>query len=124
MLAGASKQFPAITYLAMAAEIARYHHERFDGMGYPEGLSGDSIPLSARIVGLADAFDAMTSPRVYKAARALNEAIDQVQAGAGKHFDPVVADAFMERVDDIRQAHPRFTYGHAQRFEDLLVSAG
>jgi putative two-component system response regulator len=123
MLSGAAKQFPAITYLSMAAEIARHHHERFDGSGYPDGLAGEKIPLAARIVCVADAFDAMTSPRVYKAARALNEAIEQVETGAGRHFDPVVVAAFMERVEDIRQAHPRFTFGPAQRFDDLLIGA-
>lgn len=87
------------TFLDMAAHIARYHHERFDGNGYCAGLKGEEIPLAARIVALVDVYDAVTSKRVYK------DAIDPLQArqiiteGAGTHFDPVVVEAFLANFD-------------------------
>jgi putative nucleotidyltransferase with HDIG domain len=74
----------------------RYHHERWDGLGYPEGMSGDEIPLEAAIIGLADAWDAMTTDRPYAAALSLNEAMMQIRAGRGKQFNPAVVDAFWE----------------------------
>jgi response regulator RpfG family c-di-GMP phosphodiesterase len=81
-------------FLTMAAEIARYHHERYDGRGYLAGLSGQDIPLSARIVALADAFDAITTRRVYKPAIPCERAREIIRADAGQHFDPVVVAAF------------------------------
>lgn len=82
------------SFLQLAVEIARFHHERFDGTGYPYGLKGEDIPLSARIVALADVFDALTSQRVYKLAMSPDEASDLINAESGCHFDPVVVDAF------------------------------
>ncbi len=81
-------------FLKMAAEVARSHHERFDGSGYPDGLSGESIPLAARIVALADVYDALTSVRVYKPAFAAETARNMVEEQAGAHFDPEVVRAF------------------------------
>jgi response regulator RpfG family c-di-GMP phosphodiesterase len=81
--------------LRMAEEIALTHHERWDGTGYPRGLKGEAIPLSGRIVALADAFDALTSPRSYKKARSVEAAVVAIQRGAGTQFDPRVVDAFM-----------------------------
>lgn len=81
-------------FLSLAAEIARYHHERFDGSGYPEGLSGLEIPLSARIVAVADVFDALTSERIYKRAMESEKARDLIVGESGKHFDPEVVRAF------------------------------
>lgn len=83
-------------FLNIAAEIARYHHERFDGSGYPEKLAGQNIPLSARIVAVADVFDALTSERVYKKAMCPFKARAIIESERGKHFDPVVVDAFIE----------------------------
>jgi putative nucleotidyltransferase with HDIG domain len=77
-----------------AVPAIRYHHERWDGLGYPEGLSGDEIPLEAAIVGLADAWDAMTTDRPYAHGLSLNEAMLQIRSGRGKQFSPVVVDAF------------------------------
>jgi putative nucleotidyltransferase with HDIG domain len=71
-----------------------YHHERLDGSGYPEGLTGDQIPLEARIVAVADSFDAMVSERPYKHAYSLTEALDELRAGAGSQFDPNVIECF------------------------------
>ena len=72
-----------------------YHHERFDGKGYPEGLQGEEIPFYARIISLADAFDAMTSRRVYRDAMSIRRAVAEIEKGAGTQFDPVVARAFL-----------------------------
>ena len=83
------------TFLAMGMEIAYHHHERWDGRGYPWGLTGERIPLSARIVALADAYDAITSDRPYKPSFDHQEAVRRIAADRGRHFDPVVVDAFL-----------------------------
>jgi HD-GYP domain-containing protein (c-di-GMP phosphodiesterase class II) len=80
--------------LREAVPIIRHHHERWDGLGYPDGLAGDAIPLEAAIVGLADAWDAMTTDRPYHRALTSAEALAEVHAGRGTQFSPVVADAF------------------------------
>jgi len=87
-------------FLNMACDVARHHHERFDGRGYPDGLAGHAIPLAARIVALADVFDALTSPRVYKPAFSPDFARDLIERESGKHFDPVVVAAFQARYAD------------------------
>ena len=79
----------------MAEEIARSHHERWDGTGYPLGLSGELIPLPARIVALADFFDALSSDRPYRAAWPRERVVDEIRAGRGTFFDPRVVDAFL-----------------------------
>jgi diguanylate cyclase (GGDEF)-like protein/PAS domain S-box-containing protein/putative nucleotidyltransferase with HDIG domain len=73
----------------------QYHHERYDGTGYPAGLKGDNIPLDARILAIADSFDAMTSPRPYRSALSAEEAIEQIRQGTGTQFDPKVIQAFL-----------------------------
>ncbi|MDD5134267.1 MAG: HD domain-containing protein [Phycisphaerae bacterium] len=90
-------------FLGMAADIAKYHHERFNGTGYPEGLKGKEIPLAARIVALADVYDALTSSRVYKPAFRPEIAYMMICQEQGKHFDPVIVDAFINRHDDFLQ---------------------
>ncbi|WP_075081719.1 HD domain-containing phosphohydrolase [Mariniblastus fucicola] len=82
-------------FLSTAAEIARYHHEKFDGSGYPEQLKGQNIPLSARIVAVADVFDALTSERVYKRAMCPFKAKEIIESERGNHFDPAIVDAFL-----------------------------
>lgn len=94
-------------FLNMAAEIAEAHHERFDGSGYPNGLVGTNIPLAARIVALADVYDALTSIRVYKAAFDPIVAKSMIVDEADKHFDPVIVDAFQKRLDDFLQIRQR-----------------
>jgi len=84
-------------FLAMAVEIARSHHERFDGSGYPDGNSGENIPLAARIVALADVYDAITSVRVYKSALEPEVARVMIENEIGKHFDPVIVKAFQNQ---------------------------
>jgi response regulator RpfG family c-di-GMP phosphodiesterase len=91
-------------FLAMAALIARFHHERFDGTGYPAGLVGEEIPLPARIVAVADVYDALTSVRPYKPAFTTEEAKSIIHRDSGHHFDPMVVDAFFRRFDDVHRA--------------------
>ena len=79
-----------------AVPAIRHHHERWDGLGYPDGLHGDQIPLEAAIIGLADAWDAMTTDRPYAHGLSLNEAMLQIRSGRGKQFSPVVVDAFWQ----------------------------
>jgi putative two-component system response regulator len=82
--------------LQMASLIAAAHHERWDGTGYPAGLAGEDIPLVARVVAVADVFDALTHDRPYKSLWPVEQAISEVQHGAGTQFDPRVVDAFLE----------------------------
>jgi putative two-component system response regulator len=86
---------PPIAFLACATQIARHHHERWDGTGYPDGLAGDAIPVAARLMALADVFDALISRRIYKEPMAFNMARDIIAAERGSHFDPDMADAFL-----------------------------
>jgi response regulator RpfG family c-di-GMP phosphodiesterase len=85
------------SFLTIAKEIAYYHHEKWDGSGYPKGLKGTEIPLSARITALADFFDALTSKRVYKGAMTQDQAKALIVEGRGRHFDPDVVDAFLAK---------------------------
>jgi putative two-component system response regulator len=90
----------------MAERIALTHHERWDGSGYPEGLRGEEIPLGARIVAVADVFDALTHARPYKEAWAVKEAVAEIFHQAGQHFDPNVVSSFsrLEHVTLLSQA--------------------
>ncbi len=80
--------------LSWALPVVRGHHERWDGRGYPDGLKGEEIPLTARVVGVADAFDAMTSDRPYRAGMPAARAFGELQSGSGTHFDPLCVEAF------------------------------
>jgi putative two-component system response regulator len=80
----------------LAAEIALYHHEQWNGGGYPQALLGEAIPLSARIVAVADFFDALTMHRHYKEAWPVDKAVEMIRAGAGKHFDPDIVSCFLD----------------------------
>ena len=91
-----------VEFLVLAKEIARWHHEHWDGGGYPDGLAGDSIPVSARLMALADVFDALINQRVYKAAMGFEEARAIIAEGRGKHFDPDVVDAFLAGFDEFK----------------------
>lgn len=100
------EQFRGNTFLTMGMEIAYSHHERWDGQGYPFGLVGDEIPLAARIVAVADAYDAITSRRPYKGAFGHDEAVRRISADRGCHFDPVLVEGFLachQDFDAIRQ---------------------
>ena len=89
-----------LEFLTMAKEIAHWHHEKWDGSGYPDRLAGDAIPISARLMALADVFDALISVRVYKPPMPYAEARAIIAAGRGKHFDPDITDAFLAGFDD------------------------
>jgi response regulator RpfG family c-di-GMP phosphodiesterase len=99
--------------LQAAAEIAKGHHEKFDGTGYPDGIKGENIPIFSRIVAVADVFDALTSERPYKEAWALDAAIAFLNNGAGSHFDPSCVRAFLNTWDDVELVRSKYQ-------EDLL----
>lgn len=91
------------SFLTLGKEIAYYHHEKWDGTGYPRGLKGDQIPLSARIVALADVYDALTSKRVYKEAFSHQVAKEIIVESSGTHFVPDIVDAFLKNEDEFRR---------------------
>lgn len=94
--------------LKMAREIAISHHERWDGAGYPNGLAAQAIPLSGRIVAVADVFDALTTDRPYKKAWTFDDAAQHVLDGAGSHFDPSVCAAFEKTLDQFKEVHRQY----------------
>lgn len=89
-----------VAFLALAREIAHWHHEHWDGSGYPDGLAGDAIPLSARLMTVADVFDAMLSRRVYKSALPADEVYAYIVERSGSHFDPDIVEAFVRCYPD------------------------
>jgi len=107
-LEAAARQYPNVAYLRMARDIALSHHERFDGSGYPAGLAGSEIPVAARIVALADVYDALTSKRVYKPAFTTEVARNMILGEAGKHFDPVIVEAFIRNEEDFLAVRARY----------------
>lgn len=92
-----------VDFLQIAQEIARGHHEKWDGSGYPRGLAGDGIPISARLMALADVFDALICARVYKPPMPYEEAYSIIVSGSGTHFDPDVVDAFIREFDTFKR---------------------
>ncbi|CAG0995316.1 adenylate cyclase [Methylophilaceae bacterium] len=96
-------------FLQYAREISLSHHEKWDGSGYPQGLKGDDIPVSARLMALADVYDALISRRVYKEPYSHAEAHSMIVAGRGSHFDPDVVDAFVELAGDFRKIALQYT---------------
>jgi putative two-component system response regulator len=111
---------PGAHFLRLAADIARSHHERFDGTGYPEGLAGDAIPLAARIVALADVYDALTSKRPYKEAFPHEKAAAIIEEGRGTQFDPDVVDAFCRRQAEFRKLAARLADEDADALDRLV----
>lgn len=95
ILAGSASEL-----LEVAATIALSHHERWDGKGYPRSLAAEQIPLEGRIAAIGDAFDAMTSPRIYRAGRSIAEAVEVIRAASGTQFDPTLAALFLDSIDD------------------------
>jgi HD-GYP domain-containing protein (c-di-GMP phosphodiesterase class II) len=83
--------------------IIRYHHERWDGRGYPDGLAAEKVPLLARIISVADAFDSMTSLRAYRAKMSQTDAVRELRANLGKQFDPTVVEAFLDSLRLVRE---------------------
>ena len=100
------------SFLRFAREIAYSHQERWDGSGYPEGLAGDAIPLSARLMAVADVYDALISQRVYKAGMPHEQAAAMVVEGRGTHFDPDIVDAFLDIADEFQDIAARFADSH------------
>lgn len=91
-------------YLQVAYNVATYHHEKWNGTGYPDRISGEQIPLEARIMAVADVFDALISKRCYKDAMSLDKAFDIIEESAGTHFDPQIAKVFLELRPDIEKS--------------------
>jgi len=98
----------ALDFLYIAMDIAHYHHEKWDGSGYPEGLAGEAIPLPARLMALADVFDALISKRAYKPAFPLDRATAIITEGRGRHFDPDVVDAYLAHLDEFAAIAARY----------------
>lgn len=97
-----------IEYMQTAENVARYHHEKWNGKGYPAGLLGEDIPLAARIMAIADVFDALVSERPYKPAFTINEAFSIIESESGEHFDPQIVKAFLNIKQDIMKLHETF----------------
>jgi response regulator RpfG family c-di-GMP phosphodiesterase len=106
-------------FLQMAREIAFCHHERWDGSGYPKGLAGEEIPLAARIVAVADVYDALITKRVYKAAFSHETCVEMISAEAGKQFDPAVVEAFL-----VVEAEFRAIAQHCREAGEAELGAG
>ena len=100
---------PNAAYLRIAAEIALSHHERWDGSGYPNRLSGTNIPLSARIIAVADVYDALISKRVYKGPFSHEKSMSLIIDGKGRQFDPDIVDAFLEVEADVLRVAQRYS---------------
>ena len=112
-----AKILEPLRFLARETCAVRHHHERFDGTGYPDGLRGEDIPMVARVVTVADVFDALTSNRPYRTALALDEAREEISQGIGSHFDPAVVEAFLRvplgRLEEINGHYETLTSGSA-----------
>ena len=94
--------------MQIAREIALYHHEKWDGSGYPHGLAGEEIPLMGRIVAVADVFDALTTARPYKKAWKVEEAVDYIKQNKGSHFDPRLVDLFLDNIADVMAIRAKY----------------
>ncbi|SCZ80437.1 HD-GYP domain-containing protein [Acidaminobacter hydrogenoformans] len=104
------KRFPDNNFITVGSRIALYHHEKWDGTGYPHGLVEDEIPLSARIMAVADVYDALRSRRVYKAPFSHQESIEIIAKDSGKHFDPEIVEVFLECAAEIEFIYKYTTY--------------
>ena len=99
-------------YIEITANIAKYHHEKWDGTGYPENLKGTEIPLCARIMAIADVFDALVSPRVYKSPMSYEEAFEIIKEGSGIHFDPIIAQEFLNIKEKAASVNESFKFNN------------
>ena len=117
----ALKEFPEASFLSMAHEIALTHHERFDGTGYPFGLVGKDIPLSGRILALADVYDALISERVYKNALEHDLAKSIIIEESGSHFDPEIVEAFLDVEHEFIEIEASFADGKKSPTENAVV---
>lgn len=108
------QRYSGYKFLEMAVNIARHHHEKWDGTGYPDGLSGDKIPLSARIMAVADTYDALRSKRVYKDALSHAESLEVIRQGAGTHYDPEIVEVLLEYEDEINEIYKKAGPGNPE----------
>jgi PAS domain S-box-containing protein len=121
-LKAVDKQIKHESFLSIGKEVAFYHHEHWDGSGYPSGRAGEQIPLSARIVALADVYDALTSRRTYKSAMVHEEAVKIIVAEKGTHFDPDVVDVFEQCLDTFRRIQMLESFKeHPESIDDILA---
>ncbi|MDP2284767.1 MAG: HD domain-containing phosphohydrolase, partial [Pseudohongiella sp.] len=97
-----------VEFLSCAKSIALSHQEKWNGSGYPKGLAGDNIPIAARLMALADVYDALISRRVYKASMVHDKAVEIIVAGKGSHFDPDIVDAFLDIQQEFQDIANRF----------------
>ncbi len=97
------EKFPNSRFLELAVSITNFHHEKWDGTGYPQGLAGTAIPLSARIMAIADVYDALRSKRVYKEPISHEESLKIIREESGKAFDPEIVEVFLECEDQIKE---------------------
>ena len=111
-------------YLALASDIASYHHEWWNGAGYPQGLSGEAIPLAARIMAVADVFDALISARCYKKAMPLEQAFEIIRQEAGTHFDPMLVQVFLDHKEDFIRGSASASAQAGTPVEGSLAAAG
>ncbi|NCB35849.1 MAG: HD domain-containing protein, partial [Clostridia bacterium] len=100
-------EYPRNTFIKMGVQLTKYHHEKWNGKGYPDGLSGDAIPLPARIMALADVYDALRSCRPYKEGFSHEESVRIIREDSGQSFDPVIVDAFLALADDFADVFGR-----------------
>ena len=107
LLVATDGEAPLTDLLRCAVEIVGGHHEKWDGTGYPDGLAGEAIPLSARLMAVADVYDALTNRRVYRPAFGRAETVAIIEAGRGKHFDPEIVDAFLACLHDFQAISER-----------------
>ena len=98
--------------IVMARDIAISHHEKWDGSGYPNGLSNDEIPVTGRMAAVADVFDALTSERVYKKAWSLEETMAMIRNNSGKHFDPQLVEALSDNLPEVLEIKDRYRDDH------------
>lgn len=102
------KKMGESSFLTIAKEVAGYHHEKWDGSGYHEGLKGEEIPLSARIMAVADVYDALISKRVYKDSMSHQQAMGIIEGGSGNHFDPTIVECFLKIEETIKEIAEKF----------------
>ena len=116
-LASVEKSYPGNAFLRLGMDIANGHHEKWDGSGYAGGLSGEDIPLSARIMALSDVYDALRSKRVYKDGFPHQKAVDIIAEGRGSHFDPLLVDIFLQHHLLFKEIFDRLTADGSNTFE-------
>lgn len=116
-----------VEFLQLAKEIAYSHQEKWDGTGYPEGMSGDDIPISARLMAVADVYDALISRRIYKDSMPHEKAVETIMQGRGSHFDPDIADAFFALSEEFRAIAAQYAdddQAMADKAEQLKIVRG